>query len=47
MVDTLREHREDLTRHLDEDVVLVCRSGARATEAEQALAADPERGGLT
>lgn len=38
-LDTLREHREDLTRHLDQDVVLVCRSGARATEAEQALAA--------
>lgn len=38
-LDTLREHGEDLTRHLDEDVVLVCRSGSRATEAEQALAA--------
>lgn len=38
-LDTLREHREELSRHLDEDVVLVCRSGGRATEAEQALAA--------
>lgn len=37
-LDTLREHRDDLTRHLDEHVVLVCRSGARATEAEEALA---------
>lgn len=37
-LDTLREHRDELTRHLDEDVVLVCRSGGRATEAEQALA---------
>ena len=36
-LDTLREHRDELTRHLDEDVVLVCRSGGRATEAEQAL----------
>lgn len=37
-LDTLREHRDELSRHLDEDVVLVCRSGGRASEAEQALA---------
>ena len=37
-LDTLREHRAELRRHLDEDVVLVCRSGARATQAEKALA---------
>ncbi|MFC5379263.1 rhodanese-like domain-containing protein [Aquipuribacter nitratireducens] len=37
-LDTLREHREELRNHLDEDVVLVCRSGVRATQAEQALA---------
>ena len=37
-LDTLREHREELSNHLDEDVVLVCRSGVRATQAEQALA---------
>ena len=37
-LDTLREHRAELSRHLDEDVVLVCRSGARATQAEKALA---------
>jgi rhodanese-related sulfurtransferase len=36
-LDTLREHRGELRRHLDEDVVLVCRSGARAAQAEQAL----------
>lgn len=37
-LDLLREHRNDLTRHLDDDdVVLVCRSGARATQAERAL----------
>ncbi|PJE95851.1 sulfurtransferase [Streptomyces carminius] len=37
-LDTLREHREELTRHLDTDVVLVCRSGQRAGAAERALA---------
>ncbi|AKL68308.1 rhodanese-like domain-containing protein [Streptomyces sp. Mg1] len=37
-LDTLREHRVELLTHLDEDVVLVCRSGARAAQAEQALA---------
>ena len=36
-LDLLREHREELARNIDEDVVLVCRSGARATQAEQAL----------
>ncbi|MGW1116420.1 rhodanese-like domain-containing protein [Streptomyces tanashiensis] len=35
---TLREHRAELRSHLDEEVVLVCRSGQRAKEAEQALA---------
>lgn len=38
-LDTLREHREELRNHLDEEVVLVCRSGQRAGQAEQALAA--------
>ncbi|MEV5693018.1 rhodanese-like domain-containing protein [Micromonospora globbae] len=37
-LDLLKEHREELRNHLDEDVVLICRSGARATQAEQALA---------
>lgn len=32
-LDTLREHRSELRRHLDEDVVLICRSGARASQA--------------
>lgn len=36
-LDLLREHRDELARHIDEDVVLVCRSGARASQAEQAL----------
>ncbi|MFJ9633951.1 rhodanese-like domain-containing protein [Streptomyces sp. NPDC101175] len=37
-LDTLREHRGELLHHLDEDVVLICRSGARAAQAEQAVA---------
>ena len=36
-LDTLREHRDALRRHLDE-VVLVCRTGGRAATAERALA---------
>ena len=36
-LDLLREHRTELRSHLDEDVILVCRSGARATQAEQTL----------
>lgn len=35
-LDTLREHREEIAHHLDADVVLVCRSGARAERAERA-----------
>jgi rhodanese-related sulfurtransferase len=38
-LDTLREHRDELTRHLDEGLVLVCRSGQRAAQAEKTLAA--------
>ena len=34
----LREHRDELSRHLDDEVVLICRSGARAGQAEQTLA---------
>lgn len=37
-LDNLREHRSELRRHLDEDVVLVCRTGGRAEQAEKALA---------
>jgi rhodanese-related sulfurtransferase len=37
-LDNLREHRDELRRHLDEDVVLVCQSGGRAEQAEKALA---------
>ncbi|MFH9725067.1 rhodanese-like domain-containing protein [Streptomyces sp. NPDC017254] len=36
-LNTLREHRAELLAHLDEDVVLVCRSGQRAAQAEKAL----------
>ncbi|MBG0831848.1 rhodanese-like domain-containing protein [Planomonospora sp. ID67723] len=37
-LDVLREHRDELRPHLDEQVVLICRSGQRAQAAEQALA---------
>ncbi|APE15899.1 rhodanese-like domain-containing protein [Mycolicibacterium sp.] len=36
-LDLLREHRDEIRGHLDEHVVLVCRSGQRAVQAEQAL----------
>ncbi|MCG7606139.1 sulfurtransferase [Mycolicibacterium sp. (ex Dasyatis americana)] len=36
-LDLLREHRDEIAQHLDEDVVLVCRSGQRATTAGQTL----------
>lgn len=35
-LDLLREHRDEITSHVD-DVVLVCRSGQRAAQAEEAL----------
>lgn len=37
-LDTLGEHREEIRTHLEEPVVLVCRSGMRAQQAERALA---------
>ena len=37
-LDLLREHRGELSRHLEQDVVLICRSGARAGQAEAMLA---------
>jgi rhodanese-related sulfurtransferase len=36
-LDLLREHRDDIAGHLDQQVVLICRSGQRANEAEQTL----------
>ncbi len=36
-LDMLREHRDEIIDHLDENVVLVCRSGQRAAQAEEAL----------
>ena len=36
-LDLLREHREEIVKHLDDDVVLVCRSGRRAVQAEETL----------
>jgi rhodanese-related sulfurtransferase len=38
-LDLLREHRDELRSHLDEHVVLVCQSGQRAAQAEEALRA--------
>lgn len=38
-LDTLGEHAEEISRHVDEPVVLVCRSGMRASQAEHRLAA--------
>ena len=38
-LDLLREHRDEIVRHLDQEVVLVCRSGQRATWAEETLRA--------
>jgi rhodanese-related sulfurtransferase len=37
-LDLLCEHRAELRAHLDDQVVLVCRSGVRATQAGQTLA---------
>ena len=36
-LDLLREHRDEVLSHLDQDVVLVCRSGQRAAQAEEML----------
>jgi rhodanese-related sulfurtransferase len=36
-LDLLREHRDEILSHLDQDVVLVCRSGQRAAQAEETL----------
>lgn len=36
-LDLLREHRDEIVKHLDEGLVLVCRSGQRAAQAEATL----------
>lgn len=36
-LDLLREHRDEIIGHLDQDVVLVCRTGQRAAQAEETL----------
>ncbi|MGV0814427.1 rhodanese-like domain-containing protein [Mycolicibacterium boenickei] len=36
-LDLLQEHRDEIARHLDENIVLICRSGQRASTAGQAL----------
>ena len=42
-LDLLREHRDEILSHLDQDVVLVCHSGQRAAQAEETL----RKAGLT
>lgn len=44
-LDLLREHRGEIAGHLNEQVVLVCRSGVRATQAEKARSPKPARWG--
>lgn len=36
-LELLREHRDEIIEHIGEDVVLVCRSGRRAAQAEETL----------
>lgn len=36
-LDLLREHRDEIIKHLDDEIVLVCRSGQRAAQAEESL----------
>jgi rhodanese-related sulfurtransferase len=36
-LDLLREHRDEIVKHLDQNVVLVCRSGQRAAQADETL----------
>lgn len=36
-LDLLREHRDEIIKHLDQQVVLVCKSGQRAGQAEATL----------
>ncbi|HXO54027.1 MAG TPA: rhodanese-like domain-containing protein, partial [Mycobacterium sp.] len=38
-LDLLREHRDEIIEHLDHEVVLVCRSGQRAAQAQASLRA--------
>jgi rhodanese-related sulfurtransferase len=38
-LDLLREHRDEIMSHVGQEVVLVCRSGQRATRAEETLRA--------
>ena len=36
-LDLLREHRDEIVKHLDQEVVLICRSGQRAARADETL----------
>ena len=36
-MDLLTEHRDEIRNHINDEVVLVCRSGQRAAQAEESL----------
>lgn len=36
-LDLLHEHRAEIAQHLDDDVIVVCRSGKRAVTAQRVL----------
>lgn len=36
-LDLLREHRDEIVKHLDQQVVLICKSGQRAAQADETL----------
>ncbi|OBJ50295.1 rhodanese-like domain-containing protein [Mycobacterium sp. 1423905.2] len=36
-LDVLRQHRSEIVEHLDDDVVLVCKSGQRSSQANELL----------
>lgn len=36
-LDLLKEHRDEILSHLDDEVVLVCQAGGRAAQAEETL----------
>jgi rhodanese-related sulfurtransferase len=45
-LDVLREHRHAVVEHLDDEVVLVCQSGQRATQAGELLRENGVDGGV-
>lgn len=45
-LDVVRQHRAEIRERLDGDVVFVCRSGQRATQAEEVLRGEGLEPGL-